>query len=119
MNLKKILGYFIIFIHIIILPFSLIAYFFINNFYINFLLIIYYTISIIGWIIYGACILTPIENYLIGCNLKNEDGTERSQTLDFICKYANLNLKYIKKFTIHIPSIIITILLIKIYNKNL
>ena len=95
MNIKKIFGYFIIFLHIIILPFSLIVYFFVNNFYIIFLLIIYYTISIIGWIIYGVCILTPIENFLIDCKLKNEDGTDRNKILDIVSKYTNLDLKYI------------------------
>jgi hypothetical protein len=103
MNIKNILGYFIIFLHIIILPFSLIIYFFVNNFYINFLLIIYYTIGVIGWIFSGVCLLTPIENYLIDYKLKNKDGTDKTQIPEIICKYTSINPKYIYNFTIYIP----------------
>jgi hypothetical protein len=118
--IKKILGYLILIIHSIILPTTFILLFF-KNFIIDYLILLYFTIVILGWIIFGNCILTPLENYLLGKKEYYDDNTERSRITIFLEDNLKINKNIIFYFFVFLPMIIITIILFKIYyfhNKN-
>lgn len=118
MNLKKILGYILIFLHSISIPLTLIIIFFIKNFYINFILLIYFTILIFGWIFFGNCILTPLENYLLNENISYNDGTTKSHIIVMFEKYTSLKTKQIYLALTYLPIFLIFILLVKFYMLN-
>jgi hypothetical protein len=109
MIIKKILGYSIIFIHCISIPIALFIIFFIKNFYLNFFLLIYFTFIVVQWVTYGNCILSPLENYLLGKN----DKTEESMITNMFSKYINKHLMNI--FLTYLPLFMIIIILFKLY----
>jgi hypothetical protein len=119
--IKKILGYSILIIHSIILPTTFILLLFFKNFIIDYLILLYFTIVILGWIIFGNCILTPLENYLLGKKEYYDDNIERSRITIFLEDNLKINKNKILYFFVFSPMIIITIILFKIYffyNKN-
>jgi hypothetical protein len=118
MNLKKILGHILVFLHSISIPLTLIIIFFIKNFYINFILLIYFTSLIFGWIFFGNCILTPLENYLLNENISYDDGTTKSHIIVMFEKYTSLKTKQIYLALTYLPIFVIFIFLVKFYMLN-
>jgi hypothetical protein len=112
--MKKILGNIILLIHFLILPVSLIILIFIKNFYLNFILLAYNTFVIVDWLCLGNCLITPLENYLLGKKQKYDNGSERSEITVYLEKYTNLTKNNIYFIFAILPLIIIFILLIKI-----
>lgn len=112
-NLKKMLGYFIIFLHCISIPITIYIIIFVDNFFINFFLLLYFTSIVIQWIIYGNCILSPIENYLLG---EKKDNTEKSMITVYFNKYISEKLMTI--YLTYLPLVIIILVLIKLYIKK-
>ena len=115
MNLKKIFGYTLVFLHSISIPFTLIILFFIKNFYINYILLVYFTILVFGWIFFGNCILTPLENYLLGENISYNDGSTKSHIILFFEKYTSLKTEQIYFVLTYLPIFVIFLFLIKFY----
>lgn len=113
--MKRILGNFILFIHSISLPIAIIIIIFFKNFIINFLILIYFTLVIIGWILLGNCFLTPLENYLLNKKEIYDDETERSQISIFLEDNLKIPKNYLYYFFTFLPIVLIFIILIKIY----
>ena len=119
MDFLKIFGYLILILHGMILPISIFISLFIQNFYINFFILLYYTFILFGWLIFGNCILTPLENKLLGKNEKYENGSERSGITIFIEKYTNLDKNTIYLIFSISPLFVISIILCKFFLYNL
>lgn len=115
MNLKKIIGYILVFLHSISIPLTLIIILFIKNFYINYILLVYFTILIFGWVFFGNCILTPLENYLLGHDISYDDGTTKSHIILILEKYTGLTTKQVYLALTYLPIFVIFIFLIKFY----
>lgn len=112
--MKKILGNIIVLMHFLILPVSLIILIFIQNFYLNFILLVYNAFVIIDWLCLGNCLITPLENYLLGKKQKYDNGSERSEITVYFEKYTNLTKNNIYFIFAILPFFLAFILLIKI-----
>ena len=110
--LKKILGYSIIFIHCITIPISIYIIIFVNNFYLNYLILLYFTLIVLQWIIFGNCLLSPIENYLLGEENKNK----KSPITIYFEKYVSTSL--IELYLTYLPFVIILSILIKLFYQK-
>ena len=117
MELSKILGYFILILHGMILPISIFISLFIQNFYINFFILLYYTFILFGWLIFGNCILTPLENKLLRKNELYNNCSERSGLTIFVENYTNLDKNTIYLLFTFLPLVFISIIIYKIYRK--
>jgi hypothetical protein len=113
--MKKILGYLLLFIHAISLPIAIILIIFLKNFIIDYLILLYFTIIIIGWILFGNCFLTPIENYLLNKKEFYNDNTERSRITILLEDTLKINKNIIFYFFTFLPIIVIFVIIIKIY----
>ena len=114
MNIKKILGYLILFLHGVSLPISIIIFTFFNFVLIDYLILIYFSFVLIGWILFGNCILTPLENYLLSKKETYNDNTERSRITIFLENTLKIDTNTIYIFCTILPVIIIFIVLIKL-----
>ena len=108
--MKKILGNFILFIHLISLPIAIIIIIFFKNFIINYLILIFLTMIIIGWILLGYCFLTPIENYLF-----DKKEIKITPMIFLLEEKLKIPKDYLNYFYTFIPIILIFIILVKIY----
>jgi hypothetical protein len=121
--IKKFLGYLFLFLHILpLIIIILLAILIMLNFkikkIISYIIVIYSTIIIIGWIIFGNCVLTPLENYLLSSSLKYKDNTSRSYITVIIEKYSNLNDTQIYYFFVYLQIFIMIFFLSHIiYSK--
>lgn len=114
--LKKICGNIIKIFHIGILVLTiLLVIMILLTFKVNLILIYfalaYCTIIIVGWVFFGNCILTPLENYLLSEDIKYNDGTSRSQMTVLIQKYFNINENFIYYLFIYMQIFFIIIYL--------
>ena len=105
--IKKICGILILIFHI--LPFIivlsliiLIIFGFKIYLIISYFIALYATLIILGWALFGNCILTPLENYLLQNEKKYNDGTTVSHLTLLIEKYLNIDQFYIYYFFIYI-----------------
>ena len=108
MNINKIIGNTILIFHIILFLICLIVIFFSYN--LHYILIIYYYIIIvsIGWVVFNACALTPLENYF----LKDE---QKSSILSVILsKVFNSKITDMDIFIVYMNFVIFIILTVKI-----
>ena len=96
--------------HIGVILFTLIAVFISNNIFMLMALIIFETIVILQWYVYGVCILTPIENALSGKSEKSFMTTY----LESAFSKTGSNL-----FWILLPLFVISVSLYKIYHIKL
>ena len=108
MNINKIIGNTILIFHIILFIICLIILLFSYN--LHYILIIYYYIVIvtIGWVVFNACALTPLENYF----LKDE---QKSSILSVILsKLFNAKITDMDIFIVYMNLVFFIILTMKI-----
>jgi hypothetical protein len=114
--IKKCIGYSIVILHelpIILTLFCIILILF--NFKINkiisYYIVVFTTLVIIGWCIFGNCILTPLENYLLSHDEKYDDGTQRSHITIIIEKCFNISQNQIYYFCTYLQVFVIAFFL--------
>ena len=89
------------------------------NLFISYFIVILSTLIIIGWVVFGNCILTPLENYLLPNEKKYNDGTLKSNISNLIEKYLNINDIYIYYFFVYFYLFLIIFFLSHIFiNKK-
>jgi len=118
--IKKICGYLIVLFHIIpliivLLLIILILFKFKINLFISYFFVVYSTLIIIGWAVFGNCILTHLENYLLPNEKKYNDNTTRSHISILIEKYLNINEIYIYYFFVYFQILTIVFFLLHIF----
>ena len=106
--MKKILGILIIIIHEAIFPLSILMIIFYKFILIDYLILLYFSIVIIGWIIFGKCILITIENNLLDVN------SRRSIATLFLENLFNIDKRYTYYFIMFLPLIVILIITYKL-----
>ena len=114
LNIKKILGYSIMYIHSFFSIFVLYIILFSYNFKLLIFVLLFTLIIVSGWVLFGNCILTPLENYLLEKNIKYESGDERSVITYYLEKYTFFNKQQIYNFFIYLQIFVVFITLIKI-----
>ena len=121
--IKKFFGNLIIIFHIIpLIIILLIIVLLLLNFKINLLIsyfiLLYGTIVIIGWVIFGYCILTPLENYLLENQKNYNDGSLKSHVITVTEKYLKINETYLYYCIIFITIFLIIFSLLHILIKK-
>ncbi len=118
---KKLLGYIIFILHNLIYVFVIYITFFSNKFKLLLFVLIFVLIIIGGWVLFGDCLLSPLENYLLEKNITYENGKEKSMISYIFEKLNIVNKDYIFNFFIYLQSFLVIIVLIKInilYHNN-
>jgi hypothetical protein len=113
--MKKILGYIVILLHFSMLPIALYLLIYSQYFIYSYILLVFFTIILINWFLFGYCILTPIENYLLDRKKSYENN---SALIIYIEKYLKISNKTINLLITIFPSFIISIILLKIYYSD-
>jgi hypothetical protein len=110
--MKKIFGNFLVILHYSILPISISILIYYECSIYLLLLLLCFTSIIINWIIFGYCIFTPIENYLLE---KDEPYENNSAMASYIEKYLNIDKNLINNMITFFPLVMIFLILLKIY----
>ena len=117
--MKKFFGNILLFFHtmpmiIMILLVLLIIFGIKINKIISFFIVLYTTLIIVGWIFFGNCILTPIENYLFESEEKYNNGTKKSHIIIIIQNIINIDDYFIYYFFIYLNIFLLLFFLIHI-----
>ena len=104
------------YIHAICPILSLILPLIFNNKYLYYIIILYNSITIIGWVLFNKCILTPLEDYLHGRETeKYEDGSDKSQIVNIYKNILQTSEKNINLLFTFIPYVSIIICLVRLH----
>ena len=114
---KKILGKIIEILHIIGYFYLIIAPFFTRNIKLLLIMATIHATIIFLWYNTGDCILTPLENLLLGKeNIKHDKSGTVSNVFIFTKKITGLSDKVLKQFFLFAPIVMIYIISYKIYS---
>jgi hypothetical protein len=115
MNIE-IIGIIIIYIHAISPILTIILPLLFNNKYLYYILLLYNSIVIIGWVLFDKCILVPLEDYLSGRKTeKYEDGSDKSEIVNIYINILHISEKNSTLLLTFMPYISIIISLIRLY----
>ena len=113
---KKIIGKIIEFLHIIGYFYLIIAPFFTKNIKLLLIIVSIHATIIFLWYNTGDCILTPLENWLLGKeNIKHNKSGNVSNVFIFTKKITGLPDKVLNQFFLYIPIVMIYIISFKMY----
>ena len=116
MNTTQIISIIITYIHALCPILSIIFPLIFNNKYLYYILLLYNLITIIGWVLFDKCILTPLEDYLYGRETeKYEDGGDKSQLVNLYKNILHISEENSSLFLTFIPYISIIISLVRLY----
>lgn len=117
LEIKKAYGITIFIMHLISIPIAFLLILLLNNIYFFYLILNYYNLTIISWIIFGNCLVTPIENYLLDIKpVLYPDGSEVSMITINLEKITSIDKNYFNLFFTYLPVIISMIIFIRMYN---
>ena len=113
---KKIIGRIIEFLHIIGYFYLIIAPFFTKNIKLLLIIASIHATIIFLWYNTGDCILTPLENWLLGKeNIKHDKSGNVANVFIFTKKITGLPDKVLNQFFLYIPIVMIYIISFKMY----
>ena len=113
---KKIIGKIIEILHIIGYFYLIIAPFFTRNIKLLLIIATIHATIIFLWYNTGDCILTPLENWLLGKdNIKHDKSGNVSNVFIFTKKITGLPDKVLNQFFLYIPIVMIYIISFKMY----
>ena len=113
---KKIIGKIIEILHIIGYFYLIIAPFFTKNIKLLLIIASIHATIIFLWYNTGDCILTPLENWLLGKeNIKHDKSGNVSNVFIFTKKITGLPDKVLNQFFLYLPIVMIYIISYKIY----
>jgi hypothetical protein len=116
MNTSEIISTFITYIHALCPLLSIILPLLFNNKYLYYLLLIYNSIIIIGWVLFNKCILTPLEDYLHNRETeKYEDGSDKSQIVNIYKNILHISDKNSLLLLTFIPYVSIIICIVRLH----
>ena len=116
MKLKRILGYIILLLHNLIIPLLFILFIYTNNKCLLYLIIFYFSMVIVSWMIFGCCLLTIYENYLLEQpTVRYSSGQDRGYTSTQIEKIFGTSTELTHKIATSIPFYMVFFALLKKY----